>query len=294
MAGSFPDVPSRRLAWDDDGTLHFYRRDPFPLSRVATWTEVSAAVMAEANDEDDVRTSEPYSLTATDLTLSWVFPELRELDGVFATVVGGQSGETATWAFNASDDARWPGGGVWQAVLAAQAAIDVTAGANYRDNIVSLSEVTRSACEIQTPGFGGGGRTDVRTVHLYGEISPGETPDRLLFIDDGTSLEFGLPIDYGDVPRGSSEDRNIRLRNNSATRTINTIQYTAEDLYRGSSGWYTFTEPGLAVFAATQAIASLAPATDTAIIVARRITPQGEGVGLHAARIQATVGSVTP
>jgi hypothetical protein len=143
---------------------------------------------------------------------------------------------------------------------------------------------------LQSPAAGGNAAHQQRW-HVYGEIAAGETPDRLLFIDELTGLEFALPKDYGDRPRGGSSDFEWRIKNNSAGETATTIQYTSEDLWLGSGAWYTHTLPGGSTYAATRSIASLAAATTTGIITTRSIIPDAETLGPHAGRTYLNVAS---
>jgi len=100
----------------------------------------------------------------------------------------------------------------------------------------------------------------------------------------GEGLLVDGAVDYGDIPRGSSEDFEWRIKNNSATLTANTVQYTGADLFGGSAAWYTFTLPAGSTYAATQQIASIAATVTTGIIKTRRITVAAAPTSLHAAR----------
>lgn len=290
MAGSFPDVPGHRIAYDDDGSVGFVNRyHSFSFSRATTWTQLSAGNLATLNNENIA--DGPALSSGQETSLGLIWPEPREIDGLYAAALYNTATGT-DWFILASDDTTWMGDGTWDTLTAAGGA-SIELSTNYRDDITSYGENTRRGLEIHTGNGGSGGGNDLNSVHVYGEISPGETPDRLLYIDENTGLEFTDAYDYGDIPRGSSEDIEFRLKNNSASLTINTIQYTAEDLYLGSGDWYTFTTPAGSTFNATQSISSLASATTTGIITMRRITPGDEQTGLHAARIQTTHASLT-
>ncbi len=135
-----------------------------------------------------------------------------------------------------------------------------------------------------------GGGYGVLCWHVYGEISASETPDRLLYIDNATALEFKKPKDYGDVARGSAETYAMKLRNNSASLTASTVQLIAEALFQGSGAWYDFDEGS--GFTATLSLASsIANGADSPVITVRRITPDAEALGLHEGRLQVSVGS---
>ncbi len=280
MAGSYPNAPNRRMALDGDGSILVARRtDGSVVTDEATGTE-----QANTQREDGLASNWLIAGgSAPSMYCFWIFPELREIDGVYA---GGRGSEHFT-NFQTSVAASTPWGGTWVTQLATPGWLDVNSLDSYR-TVVSTAVSNIRATRFSTAT---NSSDQVAAYHIYGEISPGETPDRIIIIDELTGLDFALPKDYGDIPRGSSEDFELRLKNNSAGLTANTVQYTAEDLTGGSGGWYTFTLPAGSTYAATQQIASIAAATTTGIITARRITPGAEGLDLHAARLYANTAS---
>lgn len=284
MAGSYPDAPSRRFAWDADGSVGVVFQPAFPPETF------SAASKAELNDEDAVQV-DIFSNASAGLYCAVLFPELREVDGFFFALGGDGSGTSATAAVQASTNTTNGRDGSWATVAASYNYVRNPSLSSYRSP-TSANESNRRGVRFHWAAWDHSGTTvdEPVSLHLYGTFAAGETPDRLLFIDETTGLEYTAPVDYGDTPRGSSEDRELRIRNNSASLTANTIQYTAEDLYRGAASWYTFTLPGGATFQSTQQVASLAPATSSGIITARRITP-ASALQLYAARWKVNVGS---
>ena len=282
MAGSYADAPSRRMAFDADGTV-----GTRTLAGGGRTDMLTAGQLADLNDESSSAVSTDQSNAAIHWAL--IFPELREVDGLFLTGVQSGGVDNLTTVESSADTTNGVDGS-WATIFADYADPSGTAVTPfYRSEIRSAATSGARAVRALQPA-GGGNTPSLRAFHVYGEISPGETPDRLLFLDELTGLEFTLPIDFGDVPRGGSEDVELRLRNNSATLTASNIQYTAEAITTGdtSGGWYTFTLPGGATFQSTQQIASLAAATTTGIITMRRITPGAAPVGLYAGRIRAT------
>ena len=276
MAGLYPNVPSRRMAVDDDGSLLIKKTGSNPP------IELSQANKDELNDEDNVSVFQGNNQV---IVLGWFFPEVREIDGFFLAFNRSSNGvydiRTSVDTTNTIDGTHVTqisnhpeGTGVWPT--------------QYRDAITSAAWSSIRFVNWRTTDQ----QNDQLTAfHIYGEISPGETPDRLLYIDELTGLEFALPIDYAEIPRGSSEDLEFRIKNNSALETATTIQYTAEDGYLGSGSWYTYTLPAGSTYAATQQIVSLAATITTGLIKIRRITPGGEDLGLHAGRTYLNVAS---
>jgi hypothetical protein len=132
-------------------------------------------------------------------------------------------------------------------------------------------------------------------LHLYGDKSAGATPDRLLFIDNDTGLEFTGPLDWGDVPRGTTLIHEIQIKNNSATLDANDIDLDFEALTGLSDTWHTMSDSGGA-FGGTLNITSIAatatyPAADT--ITIKLIVGDAENLGPQACRLQAVTASWT-
>ena len=295
MAGSYPDAPSRRMAFDDDGTIGFAENDTLNGNllwgtdgRIYEWNSTS---LAEMNDEDNTQITQ-YDL-GDNSSYSWVgffFPELREVDGFFAS--SEESMNLGTLNAQTSGDTTNGRDGVWTTQITDYTAYRNPYPTNYRNGVQSTAVSNVRALRLRMFAPGGGGRSYIQGIHVYGEITPGETPDRLLFIDTATSLEFNLPVDYGDTPRGSATDTTIKLRNNSTSLSAGTVQITGESLYLSSGNWYTFSEGG-AYQSTLQLASSIGSAADSPTITIRRIIPDSETVGLHAGRVQVSVGAWT-
>lgn len=266
------------MALDDDGSILAVRHQ----AANGLVQEKNATERSGVNDEDNSNQAF-YNLSGPQRHHTmWLFPELREFDGIFIAQshTGGDN-----WEILSSADTTNFIDGTWTQRIVTISKYGSSWPTNYRQNITSQAVSNVRAVRLNCSYWNSSSYPQrMHAFHLYGEISAGETPDRLLFIDELTGLEFTLSKDYGEAPRGSSEDFEWRIKNNSAGLTANTIQYTAEDNFLGSGAWYTYTLPGGSTYAATQSIASLAPATTTGLIVARRITPGGEDLGLHAGR----------
>lgn len=282
-AGSYPDAPSRRMALDDDGT--FWGRYNTE-GGTGAMVEISEAVQETATDEEN--TNAILWVQNVDGYFHHIFPELRELDGYFLAVAA-----VNTFGVYTSGDTTNGYDGTWTQRQAPGTGWFYTDNyANYRSGILSAAVSNVRGVRLTKVG-GVGSNDDVKGWHLYGEISAGETPDRLLWFDDNTDLEFSKPIDYGDKPRGSAEDYVVYLKNNSGSLSANSVQITAEDLYLGSGSWFTFAE-GAGSFQSTLALgSSIGSAANSANITIRVIRPDAATVGLHAARAYANVGSWT-
>ena len=280
-AGSYPDAPSRRMALDDDGTVMGRRNQ----GGTGSLLEATGAQKADMQREDGTAT---YWQIAGGSAGSWylfmIFPELREFDGIYCGFVTSILTEV-----HSSGDTTNTFDGTWTQRIA-----DIDNPANtlisYRTDITSVAVSNVRGIRVRTNDTGSEQRFE--QAHIYGEISAGETPDRLLWFDQATALEFAKPQDYGDVPRGSAEDKVTYLKNNSAALTANTVQVTAEDLFGGSGGWFTFDE-GTGFSSTLSLASSIANGANSPNITVRRITPDAGALGLHAARAYVNVGSWT-
>lgn len=300
--GLYPTVPSRRMAYDDDGTAMIgtllttttvpAQSDGVPIaSQYQNFSTVSKQTVNNENPSSYLE-APSASFGAGFIVAMLLFPELREIDGYF--VQTGGSSIQQRWLYSSGNTTNGRDGS-WSAIGSQTFSTDTDLEA-YRDHVVSaaISNVRSVGTLIRSSS--GSGRSQLHRFHLYGEISPGETPDRVLFIDESTGLEFDLPVDFEEVPRGSAREWEFRLKNNSTIAgnnlTLNTVQFTAEDLYLTAAPWFTFSVGGDA-FQSTKMISSLAPEASSALITGRQTIPTTEVVGVHAARIRASVASVS-
>lgn len=280
MAGSYPNVPSRRFALDADGTLGGSRF----ANDTQALVEFTPGEMVTLQQED-LAVVTIGGGSQPDEYAFLIFPELREFDGLYI----GSGLANIISEIHTSGDTTNTFDGTWTQRIA-----------NYDDSVpVSLTtyrtEITSTAVSnvrgIRLVYDATGGSKRLSGWHIYGEISAGETPDRLLWVDEITGLEFTLPIDYGDVPRGSARDRGTRLKNNSGSLTANTLQISAEDLVGGSGDWYTFDVAGGGFVSTNSDITSLGSGASSGLITIRQNVPDSEDLGLHSGRAFVNVAS---
>lgn len=286
MAGSYPDVPSRRMALDADGSIFLYGRS------IDVMREANAAERASLNSEEHVSSAVDLSTHGPgDYETGWLFPELRELDGVFIVVDDGADANEVRDVESSGDTTNLRDGS-WGTEVADYTANEADTYARYRDDITSLASSSKRGIRyLKFASTSAGHTEDLQSFMVYGEIAAGETPDRLLWVDNDTGSEFGLPIDYGDIPRGSAEEREVLLRNNSGSLTAAAVQITAGNLYLDSDSWYTFKEAAGSYQGTLPLSSSIGAGSDSPVLTIRRNTPDDETTGLHAARAFASVGS---
>lgn len=284
MAGSYPDAPSRLMAMDADGTIWARYGLGQPVSE---WPAANATELSDADDNNlSVRGWANGQGTAQ---FVWIFPELREVDGFY-----GRYNNPTISLVESSVDTTNGKDGVWvQAIADYDDSSGIDTFDSYRDEITSLALSNKRSIRARGGVDNSGSETLlVQSWHVYGEIAAGETPDRLLWVDNDDDLEFAKPQDYGDTPRGSAVDHVVYLTNNSASLSANSVQITAEDLFRGSGAWYTF-DDGTGFTATLSLASSIANGADSPNITVRRVIPDGEDLGLHRARALVSVGTWT-
>lgn len=309
MAGSYPDAPSRRMAYDADGTVVFLYSaisgNQFGTLSPVIWNN-------EAIDTNGVNHEQSIQ--------GQIWPEERELDGLywnsedtlgannFITLV--EESDGGGGGFNGGGNPTTNGvDGAWNTVVAdADDQNEVPTRAtpdSYRQQIEAFAvSDARAFRQVQPTVAGGASR--LRNWHVYGTISPGQTPDRLAFIDEATGLPvgnpaaiFGVPIDYGDRPRGSLIERDFLIENLSATLTaVNPITLSAEDLETwvafGTSmeNWITYSDGGGPFSEPLSILVNIGPSSrHVNTITARMNIPDDAELSLHAARIRKNVSS---
>ena len=294
--GIYNAAPSRRMAWDSDGSVVLRSESdnngtgPSPGGFGSIpWSEASSGERINGNDEDP--TSYLRSLVTSGandghILIAILFPEPRELDAMYIN----RSGTTVAnaWIYYSLDttngvDGTWINAGV---PFDTDSNVD-----HYRDNITTIGVSGVKGIKGNIGESSTGATFRWRTLHIYGGISPGETPDRIIFLDtEDADNAFTQVLDFEEVPRGQTQTRTFKLKNNSSTKTINTIQITAEDLYLNAGDWYEFSDSG--AFQGTLAIGNLGPGA-TQLITLKQIIPDDETLSVQAGRIKITHASVT-
>jgi hypothetical protein len=136
----------------------------------------------------------------------------------------------------------------------------------------------------------------VVSLHVWGEIAPAENPNRLIFWHP-TNNEKMPPqwLDWGDVPRSSSGDVLVRVKNNSGTLAANNVRVSFDILSDGAPSvpaQHTASYGG-GSFTAQPNIGTLAPGAISGAITIRRITPSNAQYGLFAPRVSAVADTWT-
>lgn len=291
MSGSYPDNPGRRLAWDDDGTVVLVAGQNNGDTGVGVppgipYTNASVAEMEDMNDEDHA--SKFGANSNNNNRVVWVthlFAEKHEIDGAYHVHEGSGGGPSSSAATSVDTTNGYDG--TWVDLSLTDFHNISPPLDHYRDNITSqaLSNILGTMFKVEENDG-----AFHNSIHIYGAITPGETTDRLLFLDpDNADAEFTKPLDFGDVPRGQTQTDTFKLKNNSSGVTANTVQVTAEDLYLGSGSWYTFSDDDVS-YSATLGLGNIGVGA-TQLVYVKQIVPDAQAPGVYVARVKANQAS---
>ncbi len=291
MAGAYPNAPSGRMAWDDDGTviLGASKNDTATAGTPPTeaYSEVSVANKEVMNDEDIGSFWDQGIGGLGDASyVTSLYAQKREIDGIY--YVFDANVDEVRWVATSVDSTNGRDG-TFDDLSVTSFDIPGRPVDGYRDDIHQKAESN----VVSLMFYGAGNlRNRYYFTHVYGVISPGETPDRLLFLDpDNADNEFTLPLDFGDVPRGQTQIDTLKVRNNSGSLTANTVQLIVEDLSDGSGAWYTLSDDDV-VYTGTLSIGNLSPG-GTQLVHVKQIVPDAQVPGVYSSRVQVGQASWT-
>ena len=278
MAGFYPDYPSWRMAYDRDGTQLFY------INNALTITQLTNADMLKVNNESNdylgLSSSSQYG------ALVFIFPELRDIDAYAYMQGSGSLAGTITAATSA--DTTNGVDGTWTTLGSTFIPpTDTNVIPGYRTTIttaavngvkaIRFSHASQSA-RYQNPS----------TIHLFGEISTGQNPDRLILWHPTLDERVGpAHFDWGDTPRSTTADKTFRVKNNSSTLQANGVRVATEVLTDATVSLLTqhaFSLDGTN-FAAEQTIGDLAAGAISGTVTLRRTTTADAQLSAWALRV---------
>lgn len=285
------------MAWDDDGcvVLSYLSGDYGSQPAVGappsgTLTDEGVADKQAVNDESNANVAVSSGATQAGIIAWYIFfPEKRELDGYYWNHVrtgGGENGYL-THSENSTNgkDGTFT---AWGTQVDAQADVNP----DYRNNINSSALSNKRCVYSMIYNFSQLSARSIwlRALHVYGRITPGETPDRLIFLDtENVDSQYTVLIDYGDLPRGQTKTYTIKIKNNSTSLTANTVQLIADALSGNSDQWYSFSVGG-GSYVTTAQLGAVGPG-GTVLVTYKQAIPDAEVLGLHAARFKVNQAS---
>ncbi len=289
MAGSYPDNPKRRFAYDDDATVVLVVKNIGGSTSPGVppgipYLNASVAEMQNLNDEDHASFYGRTTVNAT-VFVTMLFPEKREIDGLYHVTGGDASGASHTAAKSENTTNGYDG--TWVDLALADLHNVSWVADHYRDNIESQAESNVLGLMFKVSG---NPFSEHRLIHVFGTQTAGGTPDRLIFLDpDNADAEFTKPLDFGDVPRGQTQTDTFKVKNNSSTASANTVQVTGEDLFGGAGAWYEFSDDDV-VYTATLGLGNIS-AAGSKLVYVRQVVPDAQTPGVYVARVKANQAS---
>lgn len=300
--GYYPDPPSRRMAFDEDGTNVL-----LVATNLTAYEELSFTKKRSLNDESSSYIES--SATSYHQYLTFIFPEKRTITHFFgsATTSGGPGsfwdafGGRIQWSNNTNTgmDGNWTTvANSWDNNAAS--ANTIWGAPFFRENLQTFLiqdvkavrfELVKEEVGYYTPRW--------FAFHLWGYKSAGETQHRIDFTDiDGSELI--QDFDYGDQPRNTSriwtptttynQGSGLYLRNRSTEKVANDVNLQ----FQAPSGPML---PLLSIskdnvtFGTQIAYASIQPQQIVGPVYLKHSPGPTATLGMATARIKLTVGS---
>lgn len=293
MASSYPDPPANRLAYDRDGSVGFY------IDASGVYQATTAMLVAHNNEAPDAGGSGSLWMYAseTSRTSGLIFPQPRDIAAVCVIIVTFFASPNIA-AIDTSTNTTYGGDGTWTRLATNFAAtVSASASPDYRNDVVPLAangiKAIRFVIQKATAQS-----FNAHTLHIYGAPSPGAAPDRTVIwhptLDQPLSATPAW-LDFGDTPRGTSEIRQFRVKNTSATKTATNTVVSVETLTDSSPSFppQFLLSPDGAVYAPTVQIPTLGPGVITAPISMQRSTRADAALGPWAARVVSAPGTMS-
>jgi hypothetical protein len=277
MAGSRPDAPAARVAYQFGGSQLYWRG-----SDTRQQLE-SRAFMAQLNSS----AADPDGRLPFDgpsVSLEMVFDVPCKLGGWF--LAARSSGGVPSVDVSTSVDTATGLDGVWvlqQSGVAAQA-----------DGLSSLSPLYRTPQLLSVPGVRGvrfemaftGSDRVMSALHVYADTAGSVASQRLQIWDPSADVPAaGTLLDWGDAPRDSAAERKFRVKNCDAARTAVRVvaQAGVVPLDEVPSGpqlatQFLLSDDGVR-FAPSLRLGDLAPASVSGVVWLRRVTPSDAALG---------------
>ncbi len=271
MAGFYTDVPGNRFAYHLDGTAIYI------IDSTNTLTNITSGA-ASFNDEDG-----DYPQYSGQSFL-FIFPELRNLSGYYFNDMWGVGPQSLQF----SSDTTTGLDGTWTTIVNPWAR-DMTGGTlpSYRTKINPVSAGSVKGLKFN---FGSSGIRPAN-IHLYGDIPSSSNPDRLIFWEPvNNNATGGSWFDWGDLVQGTSQTKTFRIKNNSGTKTANSILLTAGTETFAMS--VDFSSDDI-TYTPSLSLGDLAPGAVTGVLYVRRTVPASEPLRMQAAYFKAAASSWT-
>lgn len=298
MAGTYPDVPGRRMALDRDGTrLVRIHHDSSSVQ------EINGS-LPQLNAEHDAGVEMIQFFAAGSHSGNIIFPELRDVVGIYHGVrMNRNQGNTHTYngLYSSADttngfDGTWishgttPNQSTFQDQGVGTFETDKT---RMRNEITSHSLTGVKALRWMSSWSGTGGQILRLRIHVFGSPSTGQAPDRLRLWHPTLNQEnTGAHFDWGDVARSTGADKTFRVYNPS-TLQANNVALTTEavtDTAPSILSQHMFSFAG-SPFATSLDIGNIPAGTASGVVTLRRTINAGASLGPWWLRVIAAAGT---
>lgn len=279
MAGTYPDPPGPRIAYDRDGTVLFTLDSALTVA-----TEQANSVNISLNDELESTAIN----VGTSGYLLFLFPQAMDVSHWAYWTVHDNAMFKAQYSTNSTNGID----GTWVDITKPTRA---TNKATLRTNIQAIAATNVVALRLQRYSAAGASDYGFKTVHLYGK--PSAVSDRLEFwhptLDQPLSNTPAY-FDYGDVARGAGAiTKDFRLKNLSTSLTANTITVGSDALTDATPTYVSQTDFRYngGSYASTATLGSLAPNTVSNVFTVRLTTTASSQLSLWSQRYYASASN---
>ncbi len=279
MAGSFPDAPDHKIYYNDDGSIVF--------TQPTTGGVVTVVTDASLNGEFNADVCPMNNTTR----IGVVFPQPMDIKGVYCYHNGTNA---SPGTVSISTDTTDGSNGTWTTPTTSFPTTgvgDPNALTQWRSAVQSVTYNAIQGITLSAPT-----NNAVRQFHLYGRPSASPSSDRLRFWDPVTDTEvLGSHFDYGDVPHGQADTIQFRVKNNSATKTANSVTVTDDAITPASPTLASQTEFSTddTTYTPTLPVGDLAPGDVSAVFYARLTLRASAAVGPWRQRFRAAADTWT-
>ncbi|WJN62628.1 hypothetical protein [Streptomyces phage phiScoe10] len=287
--GNYPFATSHRMALDVDGTQTVF------INTSNVVTAVSAAEAVKLNAEDDSIVWR--SLGAGADRLVHVFPEPRDIDGIFLNSGGSNSydgvalGTTIDISTNTTNglDGTWTNAVPYTNRPGATATVPA-----YRTQYQPLPAAGVKGIRVSFAKTTGYSEFQVRAFFVYGSIAAGQNPDRLAVwhgsLDERVSPAY---FDFEESARNSQKALTFRVKNLSPTKTSNGTTVNVETLSDANPtliGQFAVSLDGN-TYSTSVNVGNVAPGATSAPVYIRCKPSVNAALGLWALRLKAAATS---
>lgn len=283
MTGVYPDVPTRRIPYDRDGSAGFYAQNS------STAVALSAGQMQNLNVEAGVSAllTSSFSSGANTGFVGFIFPQNMDIVAYYIQYL-----DMVVYDYQTSTNTTNGTDGTWTSIgpfVAGPNNVD-----DYRDSIQVLGSPLTNIKAIR---FRTGGSLSSAsrfyTVHLYGTPTVTSTFGLSIWHPTLNQEVTGAYFDWGDVAQSSTGTRQFRVKNQHPSLTAQGISVSMEALTPGSPSIvaaHTFSTDNV-TYTSSIAPADLAAGAISPILYIKRTLPSNAPLSVWAGRIVAAASA---